>query len=262
MKRFLLPFVIVAGFGLAKLHFEQQLTDAHRAAFFHGARLNLGLRQQIGQVGFLAALSGFRSVVADLIWIQAHAAWANTQWARMALLLNNATALQPRNLMFWDMAAWHMAWNASVAAIDDTRQPRMALRVKAQREYFELGKDFLVRGLENNPDRYVLHDRLALLYREKLKDSCSAAAEYEKAASFPDAPEYEKRFAAYALAECPGHEREAYQRLLALYNMGDRERMPTLLKKLKELQEKLDIPPAERVEINVEAPARQRRGTP
>ncbi len=244
-----LVIALLLAFGAAKLKFEQRLTEAHRAAFFHGAQLTLDLRQQIGQLGFLAALSGFRSMVADLLWIQAHTAWENTEWGRMALLLNNVTTLQPRNLMFWDMAAWHMAWNASVAAREDKKQPREALRIKAQREYFELGKDFLIRGIKNNPDRYLLYDRLGLLYREKFQDHCKAAEQFEKAASFPDAPEYEHRFAAYEWAECPGHEREAYERLLALYNKGESERLPTLLSKLRTLQEKLNIPADQRVDI-------------
>jgi hypothetical protein len=122
----------------------------------------------------------------------------------MALLFNSVTALQPRAVLLWDMAAWHMAWNASVAAMEDRKQPREALRIKAQREYFRLGEDFLQRGIENNPDRHQLYERLGALYTEKFKDPCRAYEQYLKAAQFPKAPSYEKRFAAYALAECPG----------------------------------------------------------
>src|SRR5205809_6463683 len=56
-----------------------------------------------------------------------------------------------------------MAWNASVAAMNDKNQPRLALRVKAQREYFALGKDFLERGIKNNPDRPELYEALGPL---------------------------------------------------------------------------------------------------
>jgi hypothetical protein len=234
-------------FGWCKLPIEKRLTQQHRSAFFHGARLDLDLRQQIGQLGFLAALSGFRSLVADFLWIRAHTAWEQTQWGRMALLLNNVTALQPRSLLFWEMSAWHMAWNASVAALEDPRQPRQALRIKAQREYFRLGEDFLLRGIQNNPDRYLLYDRLGLLYREKFRDSCRAAEQFARAAALPGAPPYEKRFAAYSLAECPGREREAYEKLRALYKVGEDERLPTLLTKLAELQEKLNVPQEERL---------------
>src|SRR5207248_732744 len=109
--------LIILAFGIAKWPVEQRLADEYRAAHFHTAKLDLGLRQQVTQREFLAAMSGFRSIVADLLWIQANAAWERTEWGRMVLLFNNITALQPRNMMFWDLAGWHMAWNASVAAL-------------------------------------------------------------------------------------------------------------------------------------------------
>ena len=46
---------------------------------------------------------------------------------------------------------------------------------------------------------------------------------------------------------CPGHERQAWQRLRALYDMGPQERLPTLEKDLKEMEEKLQLPPEQRV---------------
>lgn len=233
-------------FGASKLRFEEQLASERRAAYFHGAQFSLGLRDQIGQLGFVAALSGFRALVADLLWIEAHSAWERTEWGKMALLFDNVTALQPRALLFWDMAAWHMAWNASVAAFNDPKQPRETLRIKAQREYFQVGKDFLVRGIKNNPDRYLLYDRLGMLERDKLQDHCAAAQQYELAANFPEAPVYVKRFAAYELSYCAGHEREAYERLRKFYLLGENERVPTLLSRLKALQEKLNVPVAER----------------
>jgi hypothetical protein len=42
----------------------------------------------------------------------------------MKVLFDAVTALQPRNMTFWDMSAWHMAYNASVAALNDESQPR------------------------------------------------------------------------------------------------------------------------------------------
>ena len=39
--------------------------------------------------------------------------------------------------------------------------------IKAQREYFQLGKDFLERGIRNNPERPQLYEALARLYRDK-----------------------------------------------------------------------------------------------
>jgi len=41
--------------------------------------------------------------------------------------------------------------------------------VKAQREYFALGKDFLERGIKNNPDKPQLYEALARLYSRQIQ---------------------------------------------------------------------------------------------
>src|SRR5260370_21220105 len=145
------------------------------------------------------------------------------------------------------MAAWHMAWNASAAAMNDQLQPRLTLRVKAQREYFALGQDFLERGIKNNPDKPQLYEALARLYRDKFSDHARASEFFAKAAVLPGAPGYDKRFSAYELSHCEGREREAYERLRQLYNEGEKERLPTLLTRLKFLENKLAIPQDERM---------------
>src|SRR5256714_4307513 len=207
----------------------------------------LDLLEQNGQLGFIAALRRCRAAVADILFIQADVSWERTVWGRVLLLFRQVTTLQPRSVLFWDMAAWHMAWNASVAAMNDPSQPRLALRVKAQREYFALGKDFLERGIKNNPDKPQLYEALARLYREKFNDHARASEYYAKAARLPGAPSYDKRFSAYELSYCDGREHEAYERLRALYDEGEKERLPTLIKRLKVLEQKLNIPAEQRI---------------
>jgi predicted Zn-dependent protease len=140
-----------------------------------------------------------------------------------------------------------MAWNASVAALHDRTLPNESSRRRAAQEYVELGKGFLERGIRNNPERPQLYESLARLYRDKLHNHAAAARLYAEAATLPGAPEYDKRFAAYELSEVPGEERAAYAALLQLYRRGSQERLPTLLKRLKILENKLDIPLAERI---------------
>jgi hypothetical protein len=247
MSRGLIALAVLIVVGAVKLPLERSLVALRRQEHFLGVQFNLDLREKIGQLGFMAALSGFRAIVADALFIQAYTAWENTEWGRMLWLFRQVTTLQPRVLLFWDTAAWHMAWNASVAAMNDQNQPRLALRVKAQREYFALGKDFLERGIKNNPDRPDLYEALARLYKEKYKDHERASEYYAKAAAVPGARTFDRRFSAYELSYCDGREREAYERLLSLYNEGEKERLPTLISRLKFLEEKLAIPQEERI---------------
>src|SRR5204862_8073252 len=147
-------------------------------------------------------------------------------------VVRQIAARQPRVPLVRGTAPWHRAWNASVAAMNDHNQPRQALRVKAQREYFALGKDFLERGIKNKPDRPELYEALARLYKEKYKDRERAAEYYAKAAALPVAAPWDRRFSAYELSYCEGREREAYERLRSLYDEGEQERLPTVLKRL------------------------------
>jgi hypothetical protein len=247
LRSYVLAALLLLGFGALRLPVETRLTAEHRAAYFGTVKLNLALREQIGQLGFLAALSGFRTLVADLLWIEAHTVWQRVEYGRMNLLLGTVTTLAPRNVNFWDMSSWHMAYNASVAAMEDRKQPKLALRLKAQHDYFMLGKDYAERGIENNPESYLLHQSLGNIYKYKLGDHLDASAEFAKAAAYPHAPTYEKRFAAYELSQVPGREREAWQMLRKLYDMGPQERLPTLEKDLKLMEEKLQLPAEQRV---------------
>ena len=246
MIRLIIAVVILLALGGIKVPIEHDLTTLHRQEHFRGVEFNLDLREQLGQLGFVAALSGFRAIVADGLFIQAHVAWERTEWGRILLLFRHITTLQPRVLLFWDTAAWHMAWNASVAAMND-RSRRLALRVKAQREYFDLGKDFLERGIKNNPDRPQLYEALARLYKEKYKDHQRASEFYAKAAVLPDAAKFDRRFSAYELSYCEGREREAYELLRNLYDEGPQQRLPTLIARLKFLEQKLAIPQDRRI---------------
>src|SRR6266478_2299781 len=184
MTRITLVLGMLLAFGVMKLPAERALSLQHRFAAggkFDDA-VNLDVREKIGQLGFIAALSGFRAMLADFLFIEAHVAWERTEWGRVLLLFRQVTTLQPRAVLFWDMAAWHMAWNASTAAMNDRTQPRLALRIKAAREYFQLGKDFLERGIKNNPERAELYEALGRLYRDKYEDHEHASEFFAKAA--------------------------------------------------------------------------------
>jgi tetratricopeptide (TPR) repeat protein len=246
MIRFAFVLVILIAFGAVRLPLERQLLEQDRQLHFHGAKLDLSLRERMGQLGFVAAFSGFRAIVADIAFIQGHAAWERTDWARVLFLFRQATTLQPRAVTFWDMAAWHMAWNASAAALnDDALSP--ATRLRKQRECIALGREFLERGIRNNPDKPQLYEALARLYQQKLNDHARASEYFAKAAALPGAMSYDKRFSAYELSYCEGREQEAYEHLRQLYDAGENERLPTLIKRLKFLEDKLNIPQDQRI---------------
>jgi hypothetical protein len=248
MKRVVIGLAALLAFGAARLPLEIHLDRLQRATGFRATSLDLPLREQVGQMGFVAALSGFRSLVAAVLWIEAHSAWEKVEWGRMAGLLSTVTTLQPKSILYWDMSGWHMAYNASQAALDDKkRQPSAILRQRAQQQYFDLGKKFYLDGLRSNPDSGALWENFAILERDKFQDHAAAAHAFAEAATKPDARPYERRFAAYELAQIPGREREAYEKLKALYDEGPTQRYPSLIHDIKVLEEKLGIPADQRI---------------
>lgn len=250
VKGRILGFIVLIIWGVIKLPIETRISAQQMEGRYGGFKLTSTLRQQAGQAGFIAVLGGLRAAVADFFWIRAHVAWQSTQWGRMKLCFDVATALQPRRVMFWENAGWHMAWNASVYALHDTDHvPEQVERWRNQQQYFKLGEDYLLRGIESNPDSWELYDRLGWFYRDKLGDKAKAVAAYDEAAKRPGRLDYVRRNGPYLLADIPGREEEAYRRLLALYNEGKREWLPTLLKQIQRVERKLKIPQSERVYI-------------
>ena len=205
-----------------------------------------------GQMGFLAALSGFRSPLAAILWIEAHNAWEQTEWGRMAALFDAVTTLQPRSLLYWDMASWHMAWNASTAALQDTSQPSEALRIRNQRQYFKLGRDYLERGIKNNPESSFLYRSLAILLRDKFEDHCGAGEAFLKASQLPGAP-CVSRCASRVMSwqNVPATKRWPTICLRKVYDTEPEGRKPTLITTLKELEKKLDVPESQRINSGV-----------
>ena len=253
MKGRILGIIVLLIWGTVKLPIETRMAAEQKANRFGGFKLTATLRQQAGQAGFLATLGGLRAAVADLLWIRAHVAWQSTQWGKMKLLFDVCTSLQPRRGMYWDNAAWHMAWNASVYAMNDKEHvPEQVERYRNQQNYFKLGEDYALRGIENNPDNWELYLRLGLIYKDKFKDLAKAAVAYEEAAKRPGRLDYVRREASYLVADIPGREEEAYKKLRELHAMGEQEWLPTLLKKIQLLERKLKIPQTERVYIPTE----------
>jgi hypothetical protein len=183
MRGRILGILVLLAWGIAKFSFEARLEQRMENTRLGGFKPTASLRQQAGQAGFIAALGGLRSAVADLLWIRAYTAWRDVQYGRMKLLFDTCTAMQPRRVLFWDISAWHMAWNG--AAYVQNHEPDPVVRKAEMRKFFMAGKDFLQRGIESNPDSWELYERLGALYKDKLKDFENASKAYDEASKRP-----------------------------------------------------------------------------
>lgn len=242
-SRFRLAFAIVAGLALAGAllrPLERRVWTAHRAA-------QPALRSGAADAGpgvALALLGGFRAFAADLVWLQAYAAWERRDTPATTRLLRLATDVDPRPLSFWlngarilayDLPAWMSPDGAPVQAA--AREPvRQALRRLETAETFHPGEPLLWierAGIE----LHALHDPAA------------AAESYRRAALLPGAPYFAARLHAELLRRL-GRKREALAWLVAVHPTlpGDDAAAAAdlVLARIGDIERELGLPPDER----------------
>jgi hypothetical protein len=267
LRRALWFALILGCWAPFKIVWEQQIAREQDLLRYHGVTMTRQLRDQLGQGFTIGVLSGMGSVVADLLWLNVTVAWEDQEWFKMEGYINLCTALQPRSATFWDIGGWQLAWNASVAAMEDHTQPDALRRLKASRFWIDRGLEVYKRGIENNPENFKLWADTGLLYQERLADQekraglpaaaaqdyRNAAYYYQRASELPGAPAFYERFPAYMYANA-GDDRAAYESWRALwYRLTPEERemrehwKEKIESNIRRLEKKLSIPPEKRV---------------
>ena len=141
------------------------------------------------------------------------------------------------------MAAWHMAWNASTAALNDRNVSRGSRFAHQRRSanISQLGKDFLERGIRNNPERPQLYEALARLYRDKYKDHARASEFFAKAAEQPGAHELCETFRRLRAPNAEGASAKPTRQLRAFTTRRARTAPDLDPARLKYLEDQLNI---------------------
>jgi hypothetical protein len=245
MKMKLLGVALLAVMGVAKLPLEANLSRSLKEAQLLEASPDLNLRESLGQMGFAASLGGLRSLVASITYLQAYVAFEHSEWGKVDSLMTLTTRLQPKEVIYWDEAAWHMAYNAASGYTrDDTL--RAAIKNKLFRDYVNRGLEIVQEGLVYLPEDPKLLVRMAEIYRDRKKEPGPAADAFLRAAKNGAKPFYE-RMAAYELVKVgePEGLRQAYEILKRHFNNGFR--YVSVVRDLDLLEKRLDIPAADRV---------------
>lgn len=200
------------------------------------------------QLGFFT-LGGLRSLVAEVLTLDATDAWSKHDWPRAMRRWESATTLAPRRINYWINAAHDMTDNAAGHIAADNTRTR-ADRLAATRKYINRGEQFLLKGIANNPDNWQLQIALAEQYSNIYRRPrfSKAAAAFCKALQL-GAPNHYKRFLFYSLCRTRGAEQAAWQLGRELWQNED-NRVPALRFLLFVLQHKLQIPQGDRMSID------------
>lgn len=119
--------------------------------------------QVLTSVMVTGLFSGFKSQVANLLWMKSDEYWDQGLLTRQNPLMEMVVTLDPHFIDAWSTAGWHWAYNiyADVPTnphythIEPEAKRNMAIRVEQQRD-IDVGLNYLERGANMNPDTYRL----------------------------------------------------------------------------------------------------------
>jgi len=253
-RRVALIALVVCLWAPFKLAWEIGIERQQNDLRYHGLVVTRQLRDQLSQGLTIGILAGFRNIVADFVWLQVTVAWEKYEWFKMDALINLVTSLEPRSILFWDNGGWQLAWNVSIFVKEDViHQPNELRRLHDARFWIYRGLDVYRRGIENNPESWILRAHTALLYQQRLSDFREAAVYYQQAADMPGAPVFYERFPAI-MEQNAGDDRAAYAAWRALWlRLTPAERTQPvhepdrIEKEIRRLEDKLAIPPEKRI---------------
>ena len=227
-KRYaVLGLAILAAGGL-RMPFERQITDDLHQAGLLPPKLEQRTGEKIGQTFSAVSLGGLRTLVATFLNLRAFTFFTEQRWGEVGDTYEMIVDLAPRTRYYWDTGSWHQAYNAASHFLYGSELP--PLRRKANwRASILRGREFLERGIRNNPDDPILKHRLGTLLSDPNKIAAfgNPGEAYEKAyeaymaaADTPGSLSFSKRFALYSLARVPGREKDALELIIEIESEG------------------------------------------
>jgi len=233
----------LAGWALRSL--ERPVWEAARPE--HAALNASGVGDALGQGLALGVLGGFRSITADLLWLEANRQWMQQAPAKTVATIRLVTRLDPDTSYFWINGARMIAYDMPHWRIDaiggrDELSEKRIQEINAR--FAEQGIDMMREALRFDPGdpRYQLEIGQILLNR--LDDVAGAAEWFARAARQPEAPPYAARIYAELLARL-GRRREARAFLIDHWrDLPDRRGFDPrlILRRIRELEDAMDLP--------------------
>lgn len=246
VPRLVLVLVALVAFGLVRAPVEDHLRERLVETKLLLPPPGQGALEKMTQSALMGTLGGLRPLVAFYFTLIAYDQFGVKAWEELHQTYQIITSLEPREESHWVQVIWHLGINATASVQFDEDLPPFERERRFQEYAFEAIAE-AERGLQQLPESSAIRIQLAEVYREKLRDPCATARVYGEAMELPGTLGYIRRFHGYFLADCPGKEREAYDFLTKLYRQGESQRLPTLIAKIKLLEQKLDIPLALRI---------------
>ncbi|MGE9294458.1 MAG: tetratricopeptide repeat protein [Puniceicoccales bacterium] len=216
--------------------------------------LNLkGVEGALGQGLVVGLLGGFRTIIADMVFIRANVYWEKKDRAKTEALINLTTSIDPRPMFFWVNGARIMAYDIPIWRIREAggldTVPK-SIQTQIYQEQAQRGLDLMDKAAEYFPGNHKIPLEKAQIYNNKLNDKEKAAEYFLKAYETEGGPYFAARIHAELLRQLDRKE-EAYNFYRKLYaELPDDDPMankPVILERIRELEKELDTPALQRL---------------
>ncbi len=208
------------------------------------------LEGSLGEGLTFGVFGGFRSVIADFLWLDAYGYWEQQDLPQTQKLIDVVTTVDPRPLYFWINGARIIAYDMPQWRLDAARESLSESDVRRiDREQSRAALDLLERGLAVHPGNPFLLIEVANIHLRRLGEVAAAADYYRQAAEAPGAPFYAARIHAVLLEQL-GRLQDAYDWLCRLYPTLPADNpladVDYVLQRIRRLEDRLNVPPSRR----------------
>ncbi len=183
-NRNLILLLLAAGLLLMTVSLQESIHELRPQVFDPERKAKRVTAINIGPMpAVIAALGGFRTVAADVLWLRVERDWHGGNWWEIPSLLEAVNQLDPHFELAWEVHGWHLAYN--LHAESET--------VVDRRHYLERGIAVLEEAVEANPDSWELTKELAWTLYDRAREPWRAAEYFRKADQFPESKSYVTR---------------------------------------------------------------------
>ncbi len=140
--------------------------------------VGFGLGTTVGPTPVLiAALGGFRTVAADLLWMKVEDLSEGGSSELLPQVYESVVDLDPHFILAWTVYGWHLAYNLNAES----------LLAADKHSYLDAGVKVLQRGIEANPNNFQMHFEYAWTLQDRKHDLYPAAEAYLEASKLKGA---------------------------------------------------------------------------